>query len=54
MQPPGRSTFTQSGLIELGKPVQTLPDGSFVEAKVPKDHGKEDGDPNRPSLQGLP
>jgi hypothetical protein len=41
MQPPGRSTFTQSGLIELGKPVQTLPDGSFVEAKVPKEPRKK-------------
>jgi hypothetical protein len=41
MQPPGRSTFTQSGLIELGKPVQTLPDGSFVEAKMPKEPRKK-------------
>ena len=41
MQAPGRSTFTQSGLIELGKPVQTLADGQFVEAKVPKEPRKK-------------
>ena len=41
MQPPGRSTFTQSGLIELGKPVETLPDGRFVEAKIPKEPRKK-------------
>lgn len=43
MQPPGRSTFTQSGLIELGKPVETLPDGRFVEAKIPKEPRKKKG-----------
>lgn len=49
MQPPGRSTFTQSGLIELGKPVQTLPDGSFVEAKVPKaPRKKKNAEPELP------
>jgi len=43
MQPPGRSTFTQSGLIELGKPVETLSDGRFVEAKIPKEPRKKKG-----------
>lgn len=41
MSPPGRSTFTQSGLIELGKPVETLPDGQFVEAKKPREPRKK-------------
>jgi hypothetical protein len=63
MQPPGRSTFTQSGLIELGKPVQTLPDGSFKEAKVPKEpRKKKNAEPElpqpavgaRPTISGAP
>jgi len=43
MTAPGRSTFTQSGLIELGKPVETLEDGRFVEAKIPKEPRKKKG-----------
>jgi hypothetical protein len=41
MTAPGRSTFTQSGLIELGKPIETLPDGQFVEAKKPREPRKK-------------
>lgn len=49
MSPPGRSTFTQSGLIELGKPVETLPDGQFVEAKKPREPRKrKDAEPEIP------
>lgn len=48
MQPPGRSTFTQSGLIELGKPVETLADGSFKEAKIPKPKKKKNAEPELP------
>ena len=43
MSPPGRSASSQSGLIEFGKPVETLPDGRFVEAKIPKEPRKKKG-----------
>jgi hypothetical protein len=43
MTAPGRSASSQSGLIEFGKSVETLPDGRFVEAKVPKEPRKKKG-----------